>query len=229
MPEVSILARSTHPSHDSTQGSNPEKGTTRERLLQSAGPVFAARGFEAATVRELAAVAKVNIAAVGYHFGDKLGLYREVIESLQKACDERFPQPNNTESDPQKRLTQTVKNFLCRSSGQSGWETQLLMREIQQPTPVFDHIVRVIFRPQFEHLISNLEEMSSSKLLRFQYEQLALGIIGQCIYFATGTGMIQILISEENWREHFDIESLTEHIVAHTTKTLRFHENETEH
>jgi hypothetical protein len=70
-------------------------------------------------------------------------------------------------------------------------------------------------------LISNLGELSSFDLPTYQLEQIALGIVGQCTYYATGSGMIQILISEENRRQHFGIDSFTVHIVASTLTTLQ--------
>jgi len=42
--------------------------TTRERLIQSAERLFAARGFDGVSVRDIANDAKVNSAMVGYYF-----------------------------------------------------------------------------------------------------------------------------------------------------------------
>ncbi len=40
---------------------------TQARTIEAAGPVFAARGFEVATVREICHRAGVNLAAVNDH------------------------------------------------------------------------------------------------------------------------------------------------------------------
>jgi AcrR family transcriptional regulator len=58
-----------------------EERDTRERLIEAAGRLFADYGFKKVTVRDIVAAAHANIAAVNYHFGDKLGLYREVVEA----------------------------------------------------------------------------------------------------------------------------------------------------
>src|SRR3954468_9541294 len=54
---------------------------TRARLLAAATRLFASRGFKKVTVREISREARANVAAVNYHFGDKLGLYREVLQT----------------------------------------------------------------------------------------------------------------------------------------------------
>jgi AcrR family transcriptional regulator len=54
---------------------------TRERLLQVARQLFGERGFHHVTVRDISRLAGANLAAVGYHFGDKLSLYRMVVEA----------------------------------------------------------------------------------------------------------------------------------------------------
>jgi len=53
---------------------------TRARLLKAAGRLFAERGFKKVTVRDICRAARANVAAVNYHFGDKDGLYREVLQ-----------------------------------------------------------------------------------------------------------------------------------------------------
>ena len=53
---------------------------TRSALLRAATFVFADRGFDAATLREVTRVAGANIAAVNYHFRSKDELLRLTLE-----------------------------------------------------------------------------------------------------------------------------------------------------
>ncbi len=55
-----------------------EEDGTRDRILRTAERLFAERGFNGVSVRELAAAAQVNIASIGYHFDNKEGLLSEV-------------------------------------------------------------------------------------------------------------------------------------------------------
>ena len=51
---------------------------TRQRILDAALDLFGDRGPSGTTVREIAQRAKVNVAAISYHFGGKDELYRAV-------------------------------------------------------------------------------------------------------------------------------------------------------
>jgi AcrR family transcriptional regulator len=55
-----------------------EEDGTPDRILKTAERLFAERGFNGVSVRELAAAANVNIASIGYHFRSKEGLLAEV-------------------------------------------------------------------------------------------------------------------------------------------------------
>jgi AcrR family transcriptional regulator len=55
-----------------------EADSSRERLLISAEQLFADKGFDGISVRDIANAAGVNSALVGYYFGSKQGLLSEV-------------------------------------------------------------------------------------------------------------------------------------------------------
>jgi AcrR family transcriptional regulator len=54
---------------------------TRERILKAAERLFADRGYEETSIRAIVTKARVNQAAINYHFGGKDGLYREVLRT----------------------------------------------------------------------------------------------------------------------------------------------------
>jgi AcrR family transcriptional regulator len=56
-----------------------DRQPTKDRLLDAAEFLFAEKGFEDVSIRELAATAEVNVAAVNYHFQGKENLFHEVI------------------------------------------------------------------------------------------------------------------------------------------------------
>jgi AcrR family transcriptional regulator len=71
-------AASKHaPAAPAAVAADETKGT-RERILRIAERMFAERGFNGVSVRELAAAAQVNIASIAYHFTNKEGLLSEV-------------------------------------------------------------------------------------------------------------------------------------------------------
>ncbi len=208
---------------------------TRTRLLEAAGPVFAARGYDRATVREICTSAGVNIASVGYHFGDKLGLYRELIRETREARERQFPTPNTAGGDPAVTLARIVRTLMSRilSADHSGWESQLFMREMQSPTPVFEDIVEQYFRPIYERLVQTIAALieleqqtdtptdTATKTPDHVVEHLALTVIGACVHHKVGAGAIEILISPERRKNHFDIDSLSRHITAVTLAAVR--------
>src|SRR3954467_10366282 len=61
---------------------NTDSGDTRRRVLGAAARLFAARGEEGASVRDIAAAAKVTGATVLHHFESKEKLYDASVESM---------------------------------------------------------------------------------------------------------------------------------------------------
>lgn len=64
--------------------------STKEKIIEKAGELFAARGYDGVSVRDIAAAAGVNVSAVSYHFGGKEELFREVIRDGLTGISERL-------------------------------------------------------------------------------------------------------------------------------------------
>ena len=128
---------------------------TRDRLLHAAERLFAERGFKAVTVREICLAARANVAAVNYHFGDKLGLYREVmqaaIDAMHDATEAARVAGEGKPPDEQLRLYIAI--FLRRLLAPDNESIHMLItREMSEPTPALDVLIEQGVRPRFEYL-----------------------------------------------------------------------------
>jgi AcrR family transcriptional regulator len=64
---------------------------TRVALMEAAAALFAEKGFEVVSVREITTLARANVASVKYHFGSREGLIDSVVARMAKPVnDERL-------------------------------------------------------------------------------------------------------------------------------------------
>jgi AcrR family transcriptional regulator len=63
--------------------------STRNAILEAARRIFASQGYDAASIDEIAAAARVTSGALYHHFRSKRELMRAVFEALEAALKER--------------------------------------------------------------------------------------------------------------------------------------------
>jgi AcrR family transcriptional regulator len=133
----------------------PDHGT-RERLLEVATRLFAESGYKRVTVRAICHEAKANVAAVNYHFRDKLGLYTEVLnqaiavmrettEAAARAAEGRTP-------PEQLRAYVRAVSERILAHGCDSWLHQLINREMADPTVLVSTLVEEGMRPRLDLL-----------------------------------------------------------------------------
>ena len=99
---MSTSTRSPSPRRSVRRPGRPVAGgdAVREALLQTARRLFLAHGFASVSIRQIAAAAGSSPATVHYHFGDKLGLYRAMLETAMApvvAALQRLSDPDRAE------------------------------------------------------------------------------------------------------------------------------------
>jgi len=65
-----------------THHRSKSSGDTANRIITEATRLFAAKGFDGVSIKEISETAGVNIAAVNYHFDSKENLFRHIIEQF---------------------------------------------------------------------------------------------------------------------------------------------------
>lgn len=196
---------------------------TRERLFHHAELLFAERGFNGVTVREICAAARANVAAVNYHFGDKLGLYREVmrvaIETMReltettRAAGEGLAAPD--------RLRSFVTLFLHRLLT-PGRETihHLIQREIADPTPLLDDLVEQGLRPRLDYLGSIVAEMLGVEPSDRRVMLCVMSVMSQTVMYARHNAIADRLGHSAN-PSAAEIEQTARHIAEFSIGGIR--------
>lgn len=133
-----------------------EDQRTRTRLIEAATRQFAARGFKQVTVRTICREARANVAAVNYHFRDKLGLYTEVLESavavMEEATGAAIREGHGLSAEEKLRAYIRVVTRRVFAHGADSWLHQLINREVADPTPVVSTLIDRGVRPRIEYL-----------------------------------------------------------------------------
>ncbi len=159
---------------------------TRERVLKAAERLFAERGYDATSVRAIVAKARVNQAAINYHFAGKEGLYSEVLRTAFRALTEHqlaHAQEAETMSREQAlgefvhRQLQpiTARDEVSRYMRIFNWETA-------RPTTVFRKLMREEAAP-FMGLAVDLVRRFLPEADQRTLVLAAIWLIGQCSVF----------------------------------------------
>jgi AcrR family transcriptional regulator len=87
---VDVIRQQSSPKRRQGTAGYPAGDDARQRLLSVASEVFAERGFEAASTREIARRADMRSPALTYYFGDKLGLYLACVDVVTNRIGRRI-------------------------------------------------------------------------------------------------------------------------------------------
>jgi AcrR family transcriptional regulator len=159
---------------------------TRERIMKAAERLFAERGYDGTSIRAIVTKARVNQAAINYHFDGKDGLYREVLREAFRALTEQQLE----HADEMKAMSreEALSAFIRRqlhpllARDESSRHMRIFNWETERPTAVFRKLLSEEAAP-FMGLAVEL-------VRRFQPEAdprtlmaAAVWLVGQCSVF----------------------------------------------
>ncbi len=193
---------------------------TKERILAAAGEIFGAKGFKDATIRTIALAAKVNVAAINYHFRDKEGLYGAVLEEVFHIGFTRFPATMDLEesSSSEQRLRAFIRAMFHRLLSREGWggiagRGRLIARELLAPSPAFEAVLDRYIKPHKDLLVTIISDIMGTNTNPGPEKLMpcAISIIGQCIYYAMASPVIKIIYAGNAPTEE-NLDRLTEFV-----------------
>jgi AcrR family transcriptional regulator len=189
---------------------------TRAKLLEAAGEEFAAKGYEAASVREICSRINANVAAVNYHFGSKEELYVATVLEAHRCGMEGMPESFPEHGTAAEQLRAFVHHFLSNvvAISQSGrWHHALMLREMLEPTAAAEVLVNEAIRPRFQRLLGILSRICPEADER-RLNALAFSVVGQCLHYKMAGKLASTLLGEQAYESLMDLEFLSDHIAS---------------
>jgi AcrR family transcriptional regulator len=203
---------------------SPASDPTREKLLDVAGWVFADRGYQAATIREICVQAKANVAAINYHFGDKLGLYIEVlqqsvraaqIEAIQNALDKTARPEDILRAVIRARLRGVWRRDL------PNWHFRILTHELAQPTPAFRQLIQKVAKPVFKRLLELIGGMIGLPADDDTTRLCAISVMGQILAYVFAGPLLAAVWPDLKKMTPEQMERIADHIADFSLSYLR--------
>jgi AcrR family transcriptional regulator len=170
----------------------------REQLIRRATAIFAAKGFAAASTREICDAAGVNVASIHYYFGDKEGLYRETL--LRPIT--RFIDAFGSFDDPALPFEKAIRMFLAPFLGAScdaqdaDLEAQVMkmhLREMLEPSGAFREIVERTIAPAHGALVAMLARHCGLAAPDDDIHQLAFAMVAMANDYGMSREMMKLL------------------------------------
>lgn len=201
-----------------------ETDLTKARVLEAAGRIFAERGYEGATIRDICEAAGANIGAVNYYFGDKKNLYITACSEAQCVRAGEVPMPEWDDAvPPADRLRDFIRTFLRRllEEERPAWHRQLMLRELAAPTEACAHVVEGYIRPVAMVLKEILAELLPPGTGDEESFPVGFSIVGQCLFYHVHQPIASRLMGEEAYAQ-LSLDQLAEHITTFSLAALGY-------
>ena len=187
---------------------------TRDKLLDVAGRIFADRGYRAATIRQICVAAGANVAAVNYHFGDKLGLYTEVVRQSARIAEFQAAQTVIDQNAPAEDVLRAVIRARLHSlfrGDRPDWNFRIMAHELAQPTPALRRLVNKAGQPLFHRLLELIGGMIGLPAEDENTRLCAISLLGQIMVYALAGPLVTAIWPEFEMTPE-QVERIADHI-----------------
>jgi len=197
----------------------------KEHIINTAIELFAERGFEGTSIRDLAAKADVNIAMVNYYFGSKEKLFEALIEHKASYMRERLEEIiNNTTKSDIEKIDSVIEIYVNRILSEHSYH-RLIHQEImlQQREFVHNSIIK-LFSTNLQIIKSIIEEGIKKKVFKKVDPELTVSsITGTINQVMLSKSMCCILLNEKRDLNPYTDEAFRKRLISHLKQLMRSH------
>ena len=202
-----------------------DQDDTRQRLIRAGLVLFGARGLDGVSTRELADAAKVNQAAIPYHFGGKEGVYRAVAMYLAETIGIRLRTLAATAvrpGDPDRRLRKLLfgATLAILDAPDPASRGGFIIREQLQPTGAFDILYEGFMKPLQDALSAIVAELEGSNVENSSTVFKAHALLGQVLGFGVARQLLYRRLGRASLTQA-DVEAIAETVASLGSRALR--------
>lgn len=165
----------------------PDEPSTKERLFFAALHLFACKGFQATTVRDICKKAQAgNINSVNYYYGSKEGLYNTILEMMFSAHGE-YLDAEPPAADPLERLKAFIISYssMLYSGGKAAEDMiRLFIGEMARPSEMLGRYVEKHTKPQTMAFMETLRELLGPHVPEDAVRDTCISIGSQILYYS---------------------------------------------
>lgn len=206
---------------EESQHQYSEHVDAKQRLLLAAETVFAERGYDGASVRDITSRAGVNIAAINYYFRDKETLYTETLKAAAACADDGpgFAPSWPDGTPPADKLRGFIRFMTARMHAPARPSAmRLVMREMAHPSPAAREVILQYIRPKAFALRAILDELLPEADPR-RLLMCGFSVMGQILFYRQNRPVVELMFGKEQV-EVLDLELVTDHITRFTLTAL---------
>ena len=200
--------------------------STKDKILDAAETLFADKGLDATSMRDITRLAGVNLAAINYHFGSKNGLISAVftrhLEPLNAARIARLEEIEHNQTVPsleavlQAFIRPVVLSYLDKPSSNTAF-MRLMSRCLNEPQTHLEHV-----KHHFDSLMHRFQQAFTVALPGHKPSEIFWGL-----HFTIGTMHHTLhVLSQLRYLPHCPDEPIkgervAQHLVAFTAAGIR--------
>lgn len=165
-------------------------------ILEECEKLFATKGFEASSVREIAGAAGVNIAMISYYFGSKEHLMEALFKYRMEASRLRVENIiRDAQLRPFEKVETLIRDYVTKVVNNQNFYKIMLSEQVLRQNPV---IIRLI-----KELKMGYANLTESILQEGQKERLFKDNIDIILLMNTMTGTVtQLVINQDQFFEY---------------------------
>lgn len=187
-------------------------------ILQKAEKLFASKGFEATTVRDIADAARVNLAMISYYFGSKEKLLEALFAERMITGTIRVREIETMANlNPWQKLQILIDEYVMRAMQKQDFFKVMISEQVINKNPAVVNYLKEI-RLVYVELIGKI-------IAEGQKKKIFCKKVDTALLLTTMTGTVKhMLINQEYYRKFLNLATLPEkEFQVILTKNLQSH------